>query len=615
MHYRSLIAMSAAAALAAGTTLVTAGASSAVDTPRAAQAAKEQPSGSFAFSGAAAAKFTLPNDVRELRSTTFPDGRTQTRYQQMVGKAAVFGGQITVIEDTAGEAESVIGAYFPGLSPRNTVRVTKAEAREKFVNRAGGGGQIDNDLRLDPKTGRLFYEVESIRDDSRPVRWLDATSGSTLKAYDALAHGEGIGVKGDKKRSTPPGAPPRACTGWSPATTGSLTADVQNEKLQPVVMTDADDIWDLPGNTSPGQAAGVDAHYYANVVDDFYRDFFGRNSIDDNGMQIRSFVHYGTNYCNAFWNGAYMTYGDGNGTTCKSLSGGLDVDAHELTHGVTDYTSNLIYENESGALNEAFSDMMGNTAEFYAQRNQLDRAAKADWLIGEDVINTPNDATPGFRNMGDPKQDGDPSHVSQKYTGDADNGGVHTNSGIANHAYYLTVNGGSNASCTANRTTACCSRARLRRRRPGARREPCGTDLLRGLQRPHRVRQLLRRPQRHRGHGRREVRRRHRQGVGRRRCPHRLHRGHPAPAAVRGLGQRDPADRVAPPVATTVTAPGSTTTARPASPSTSRCSTWRRTTTTSTSRTPPAPRWRRTPALPPRSSTRRASARRPARSR
>ena len=450
MHYRSLIAMSAAAALAAGTTLVTAGASSAVDTPRAAQAAKEQPSGSFAFSGAAAAKFRLPNDVRELRSTTFPDGRTQTRYQQMVGKAAVFGGQITVIEDTAGEAESVIGAYFPGLSPRNTVRLTKAEAREKFVNRAGGGGQIDNDLRLDPKTGRLFYEVESIRDDSRPVRWLDATSGSTLKAYDALAHGEGIGVKGDKKQLDTTRS---ATSGLYRLVSGDnrqLTADVQNEKLQPVVMTDADDIWDLPGNTSPGQAAGVDAHYYANVVDDFYRDFFGRNSIDDNGMQIRSFVHYGTNYCNAFWNGAYMTYGDGNGTTCKSLSGGLDVDAHELTHGVTDYTSNLIYENESGALNEAFSDMMGNTAEFYAQRNQLDRAAKPDWLIGEDVINTPNDATPGFRNMGDPKQDGDPSHVSQKYTGDADNGGVHTNSGIANHAYYLTVNGGSNASCTAN---------------------------------------------------------------------------------------------------------------------------------------------------------------------
>jgi len=185
-------------------------------------------------------------------------------------------------------------------------------------------------------------------------------------------------------------------------------------------------------------------------VDSFYRDTFGRDSIDDEGMQIVSVVHFASGYCNAFWNGAYMTYGDGNGTTCKSLSGGLDVDGHELTHGVTDYTSGLIYEYESGALNETFSDIMANTIEYYAEREGLDAAVEPDWLIGEDVINRPGDATPGFRNMADPMQDGDPSHLSQKYTGEEDGGGVHTNSGIANHAYYLTVNGGRNASCVAN---------------------------------------------------------------------------------------------------------------------------------------------------------------------
>ena len=84
--------------------------------------------------------------------------------------------------------------------------------------------------------------------------------------------------------------------------------------LQVKPMTDADDVWDLPGNTSPAQPAGVDAHYYAGVVDDFYGDTFGRNSIDDQGMKIISVVHYGQGYCNAFWNGSYMTYGDGNGT-------------------------------------------------------------------------------------------------------------------------------------------------------------------------------------------------------------------------------------------------------------------------------------------------------------
>jgi hypothetical protein len=160
-------------------------------------------------------------------------------------------------------------------------------------------------------------------------------------------------------------------------------------------------------------------------------------------MTLYSLAHYGTSYCNAFWNGAYMTYGDGNGTTCLPLSGGLDVISHELTHGVTEHTSGLIYENESGALNEAFSDMMGNTAEFYAADAGRDPAATPDWRIGEDVIVQ----SQGFRNMGNPGEFDDPDHYSIRYTGDLDNGGVHTNSGIANHAYYLAVKGGFNRGC------------------------------------------------------------------------------------------------------------------------------------------------------------------------
>ena len=168
-------------------------------------------------------------------------------------------------------------------------------------------------------------------------------------------------------------------------------------------MTDADDVWDLnQGTASPTQAAAVDAHYYAGVVDDFYTTVFGRNSLDDNGFKIISKVHFDQSYCNAFWNGQFMTYGDGDGATCIPLSGGLDVDGHEMTHGVTEFTSNLIYENESGALNESFSDMMGNTMEFYAAARNADPAAQPDWLIGEDVISNAT-GNNGFRNMGDPR--------------------------------------------------------------------------------------------------------------------------------------------------------------------------------------------------------------------
>jgi len=440
------MAMSAAGALAASMMVAATGPSSAVG-PEAADSAQPAPYGSFAYSGQEAANFVLPSDVTELHTTTFPDGRTSTRYQQVVGGATVFGGQITVIEGTSGVADSVIGAYFPGLQAKTSATLSKREAKSIVTKKIGDRGDFSNVLRINPATGRLFYEVESIRAAQRPVRWIDAASGNVAKAFDKLAQGEGTGVKGDTKTIDTTRAKGRYQL--LSADGRQKTYDAQNALNSPIVMTDRDDIWDLAGTTSPGQSAGVDAHYYANVVDDFFRDTFGRNSIDDAGFPLISVVHYGTNYCNAFWNGAYMTYGDGNGTTCKSLSGGLDVDAHELTHGVTEHTSNLLYENESGALNEAFSDIMANTTEFYAEANNLDPTVEPDWLIGEDVINRVGDSTPGFRNMGDPAQDGDPDHVVNKYTGTEDNGGVHSNSGIANHAYYLTVNGGQNAGCVA----------------------------------------------------------------------------------------------------------------------------------------------------------------------
>ena len=192
-------------------------------------------------------------------------------------------------------------------------------------------------------------------------------------------------------------------------------------------------------------------------------------------MQMVSTAHFGKNYNNAFWNGQQITYGDGDGTdTFRELSGGLDVATHEFTHGVTEFTSGLIYQDESGALNEAFSDMLGNSSEFYAKRNGLDPKADPDWQIGEDVY-LPEEN--GFRNMADPAEDGDPDHYSERYTGKKDNGGVHINSGIPNHAYYLVVNGGRNARGEA--------RSRPHRpRRDGHRAPRRGEDLLHWLHEP-----------------------------------------------------------------------------------------------------------------------------------
>jgi bacillolysin len=403
------------------------------------------PSGSFALSGDAARSYRLPGDLRRVDSTSLGDGRTATRYQQMVDGVAVFGGQVTVVEDAAGARQAVIGAYFPGLQPENRVEHGRSEARDIVERQIGTRGSWTNVLRLDPRSGRLFYEIDSIRAGHRPVRWVDAQTGDIRNAFDAATHGEGVGVKGDTKHidtvqgsdgsyelRTPDGR--------------QETYDAGNRAVLPgSLMTDDDDTWNetRPRFTSPDQRPGVDAHYYAGVVDDFYRQTFQRNSIDDEGMTIISTVHFSRGYCNAFWNGAQMTYGDGDGRSCLPLSGGLDVVGHELTHGVTEFTSNLIYENESGALNESFSDMMGNTIEFYAAQQGADPAGRPDFRIGEDVIVD----TAGFRNMGDPAEFNDPDHYSERFTGPEDGGGVHINSGIPNHAYYLAVNGGQNAGC------------------------------------------------------------------------------------------------------------------------------------------------------------------------
>ena len=214
---------------------------------------------------------------------------------------------------------------------------------------------------------------------------------------------------------------------------------------------------------------------------------------------------------------------------------------------------------------------------------------------GEDVINRTT-ATPGFRNMGDPEQFGDPSHYSRRYTGTEDNGGVHTNSGISNHAYYLTVNGGRNASCTANASHGVLltgKDCKVKVPRLGlAKAERIYFDGFTSL--PEYANFCDAR------NATMAVAGSSKSSVGKAWDAVGVHRGcAPArPRRRRAPASRTPRSRSPrrTPTATTVTARTPTTTGRPASGSTSACWTPRRTTTTSTSRMPPAPRWRRTPA-------------------
>jgi thermolysin len=140
-----------------------------------------------------------------------------------------------------------------------------------------------------------------------------------------------------------------------------------------------------------------------------------------------------------------MYYGEGlptnltlGGQRWDYLSGSLDVVGHELTHGVTAFTSNLVYQNESGALNESFSDMMGTAIEFFHQEPGS-AVLRADYLCGEDVV-----IPGGVRSMANPGAFSHPDHYSRRYLGPADNGGVHINSGIGNQFYFLAIEGGTN---------------------------------------------------------------------------------------------------------------------------------------------------------------------------
>jgi Zn-dependent metalloprotease len=174
------------------------------------------------------------------------------------------------------------------------------------------------------------------------------------------------------------------------------------------------------------------AHKYAAGAYDFYKSSHNRDSLDGNGIEILSSVHYGSNYQNAFWNGHMMVYGDKYGYPLAD-----DVVAHEFTHGVTQYESNLFYYYQSGAINESFSDLWGD---YYDQTNSLGTdTASVKWLIGENVSG--QGAT---RRMSNPPAYNDPDKMSSSfyYEGTADSGGVHTNSGVNNKAVYLMVNGG-----------------------------------------------------------------------------------------------------------------------------------------------------------------------------
>lgn len=205
------------------------------------------------------------------------------------------------------------------------------------------------------------------------------------------------------------------------------------------------------GSLTHRASIGIDAHWFAQKTLDYFKAKHARNGIDNNGNKnigagyMLSRTHYGSKYNNAFWNGSSMTYGDGDGVNYNPFDS-VDVVGHEMTHGITERTSNLIYSRDSGALNESFSDIFGVAVEFFVG-NRTGFGGKvyaAEWKMGEDLF---KNGTGMIRSVENPPTKSDPDFYKEsgfwEFTS-ADNYGVHTNSGVQNKVFYLLSVGGQN---------------------------------------------------------------------------------------------------------------------------------------------------------------------------
>jgi Zn-dependent metalloprotease len=196
------------------------------------------------------------------------------------------------------------------------------------------------------------------------------------------------------------------------------------------------------GDPPTKDVAADEAYDGLGATFDFFWEAYQRNSIDDQGLPLEGTVHFGRDYDNAFWNGERMVFGDGDGQLFNRFTISLDVIGHELSHGVTQDEAQLAYYGQSGALNESVSDVFGSLVKQYKLRQT---AAKADWLIGAGLLASGVKGV-ALRSMKAPGtayddpvlgKDPQPAHMRDFVRTYQDNGGVHINSGIPNHAFYL----------------------------------------------------------------------------------------------------------------------------------------------------------------------------------
>jgi bacillolysin len=368
------------------------------------------------------ADFGLENPAQELRlmrERINDKGRTSVRYQQVYKGIPVLAGELIVNQDSMGRLISISGEISPDLSISTTPVLSSADAKEmalkaiaKYYDLSVGDLKTTDpelwvfDERLlipSERPANLVWRMEvsgKDRIDIRELALVDADLGGIALHFNQ------VDVARDRE-----------------------TYDAGNGATLPgtLVCDESDPTCSGAG----GDQHAVKAHEYAGDTYDFYASHHGRDSIDDVGMTIVSTVHYGTGYANAFWSGSQMVYGDYYGFPLAD-----DVVGHELSHGVTDYESHLFYFYQSGAINEALSDIFG---EFVDLTNGAGNdTGGVRWQMGEDIS-----GLGAIRDMSNPPAFGDPDRTTHPnyICSWSDNGGVHRNSGVVNKAAYLLTDG------------------------------------------------------------------------------------------------------------------------------------------------------------------------------
>ncbi len=371
-------------------------------------------------------------EFRKVRAVTLPNGQQRIRYEQTWQGIPVWGQVLVADQALGGQVNQVSGTMLRKIDADLTgpaVALSASDAARQARSGAKGSNEQVKLFVMQDETGqaRLVYLVSWLaasKEPSRPFVMIDAQTGSELKRWEGINH----------KDATGPGGNVKTGKYFYGADFGLLQVD-DNCRM---TGTNVDTLnmnhgttggtihqFTCPENTvkeiNGAYSPLNDAHYFGNVVFDMYRNWYNTAPLS---FKLKMRVHYSRNYENAFWDGSQMTFGDGATTFYPLVS--LDVAAHEVSHGFTEQNSGLVYSGQSGGINEAFSDMAGEAAEYYMKGSN-------DWLVGAQIFK----GNGSLRYFEDPARDGKSiGHASDYYDGID----VHHSSGVYNRAFYLLAN-------------------------------------------------------------------------------------------------------------------------------------------------------------------------------